>query len=226
MTGRLIGALVLGLAGCAILLSLGIWQVQRLDWKRGLLDDMNARLAAPPVALPPAPDPVEHRYVAVELSGLIEPGEILVMASRKGTGAGYRVIAPMLVEPSGRRILIDRGFIPAAQRDSLRPGGAVRLRANLHWPDEVDRFTPAPDRQAGLWFARDVESLAQALGTEPVLAVVRATSENPAPVLPMPLDTAGIPDNHLNYAITWFLLAIAWAGMTVFLVWRIRRRLE
>ncbi len=86
----------------------------------------------------------------------------------------------------------------------------------------MDGYTPEPDREAELWFARDVPAMAAALDTEPVLIVRRAGGELPG-VTPWPVDTAGIPNDHLEYAITWFSLAAIWLAMTGFLVYRMRK---
>ena len=77
---------------------------------------------------------------------------------------------------------------------------------------------PAPDLARNVWFARDVAQMAVVLGTEETLVVAR-DAVVPG-IEPMPVDTAGIPNDHLNYAITWFLLAAVWAGMTGLLIWR------
>jgi surfeit locus 1 family protein len=102
----------------------------------------------------------------------------------------------------------------------------VTVTGNLHWPDEVDRFTPAADTARNIRFARDVPAMAAALGTEPVMIILRDTSEPAPAVAPLPLDSAGIPNDHLGYAIQWFGLAAVWAGMTGWLLWRITRRHE
>lgn len=221
--GRLIGAMVLGVAGCAVLLGLGVWQVQRLAWKEGVLAAIEARIGAAPVAIPSAPDPATDRYLAVTAEGTFLPEEIHVLASRKHGGAGYRLIS-VFATADGRRILADRGFMPLEDKDTPRPATPATIIGNLHWPEEVDRFTPAPDADRGIWFARDVPAMAAALGTEPVLVVVSGTSEAAAPAEVFPVDPASIPNDHLGYAVTWFGLAAVWAGMTLLLVWRIRRR--
>ncbi|MEM1130601.1 MAG: SURF1 family protein [Pseudomonadota bacterium] len=222
MLRSLIAALGLGLAGTAILVALGVWQLQRLEWKQGVLSQIEARIGSAPVALPDMPEPGRDTYLPVQVSGETGENEILVQASRKLVGPGFRVIVPF--ETGGRRILLDRGFISAADRDAARPPVALTVLGNLHWPDEVDGFTPDPDREAMLWFARDVDQMAEALGTEPVLLIARVVEPSDPKISPLPIDTAGIPNNHLEYAITWFLLAIVWAGMTVYLLVRIRRQ--
>ncbi|MEM7295925.1 MAG: SURF1 family protein, partial [Pseudomonadota bacterium] len=94
----------------------------------------------------------------------------------------------------------------------------------LHWPDEIDGFTPEPDRSADIWFARDVPTLAEELGTEPVLLVARTLSALEAGIDPLPVDTAAVPNNHLQYAVTWFSLAAIWVVMTVSFLYRHGRR--
>jgi surfeit locus 1 family protein len=223
---RLIFPLLLGLAGVAVLASLGFWQLQRLEWKEGILAAIEARIGAPPVPLPPAPDQARDQYLPVTLTGTFTGEGVDVLVSRRQVGPGVRPVAVFAAD-DGRRILVDRGFLAEAARATPRPGpayGAVTVTGNLLWPDEVDGFTPAPDARTGLWFARDVPAMAAALGTEPVLVVAR-TPTGPGPA-PLPVDTAGIPNDHLGYAIQWFGLAAVWAGMTALWLWRIRRRPE
>ncbi|MEM9477478.1 MAG: SURF1 family protein [Pseudomonadota bacterium] len=221
MTARMIFPLLLGLVGGAVLIALGTWQVQRLAWKEGVLAEIEGRLLASPVAVPDAPAPETDRYLPVTASGALGD-EIHVLVSTRQQGAGFRIISRLDTD-DGRALMVDRGFVKDELKDSPRAGGDISVTGNLHWPDEVDRFTPAPDLGANIWFARDVPALAQALGTEPVLIIARATSETDASVTPLPVDTSGIPNDHLEYAVTWFGLAAVWIAMTGFLMWRIRQ---
>lgn len=222
MARRMIVPLLFGLIGAAILIGLGIWQLQRLAWKEGILARIEARLGDTPVALPAAPDPVTDRYLPVRLAGRLTGETLFVLTSEREAGPGYRVIAAMQTG-DGRRILLDRGFLSEDRRAALKPRAeAFEVTGTLHWPDETDSFTPPPDAGRNIWFARDVAAMAAALGTEPVLVVAR--SDTADGIRPLPVDTLGIPNNHLQYAITWFCLAVVWLGMTVLLLWRIRRR--
>ena len=217
---RMIVPLLFGLIGTAVLAGLGLWQLDRLAWKEAALADIAARIVADPVGLPVSPDPEADRYLPVTATGFFTDESLDVLVSRKEIGAGVRVIE--VFETEGRRVLVDRGFVADGARVSPRGPDAPQVVGNLHWPDEVDSFTPPPDPQTGLWFARDVPAMAAQLGTEPLLIVARAPT---APgIEPMPVDTSGIPNNHLGYAVQWFGLAAVWLGMTAYLLWRIRRR--
>lgn len=222
MLKRMIFPLLIGIAGVAVLVALGIWQMQRLDWKEGVLAEIEARIAADPVAVPAAPDPAADRYLPVTATGRMGAGFIRVLVSQRGVGAGYRVIVPFATED--RTILLDRGFIPVDADLPPAPGGEVTVTGNLHWPDEVNSSTPENDLAANIWFARDVPAMAAHLGTEPILLIARATSETDPAVTPLPVTSEGIPNDHLEYAITWFSLAALWMGMTLYLLWRIRQR--
>lgn len=219
---RLALPILFGILGTVVLVWLGVWQMQRLDWKEGVLAQMEAELTAAPVAVPADPDPERDAWLPVRASGRIGAEEILVQSSLKAVGPGFRVIAPFDI--GGRRVLLDRGFIRLTDRDTPRPSVDATVVGNLHWPDDIDRFTPEPEGR--LFFGRDVARMAAELGTEPVLLVVRQTSETPLSVTPLPVTTAGIPNNHLQYAVTWFLMAIVWAGMTTYFVVQGRRKPE
>ena len=227
MTRRMIAPLVFGIVGVAILLSLGFWQLRRLEWKEAVLAEIAGRLAAEPVAVPPDPTPEADQYLRVRAAGTLDRGELHVYTSAPPRGVGYRVIAPMTLA-DGRRVLLDRGFVPIADKDAARPPGPIAVTGTLAWPQETDGFTSAPDVGKNIWFARDVPPMAAALDTRPVMIVV-AESEAPgsASDAPMPLPvTVNIPNDHLQYAITWFLLAVVWTLMTGYLLYRIKRRID
>lgn len=211
--------LIIGVAGVAVLVSLGNWQVQRLAWKEGVLADIEARIAAAPVPLPDRPDPDSHRYLPVTATGIIGAEAIRVLVSTREDGAGYRIISTF--ETDGRIVLVDLGFIDVEAE--IPPGGPAVVIGNLHWPDEVTNSTPDPDLLRNIWFARDVPVLADTLSAEPVLIIARSI-EPGRNIRPLPVGTEGIPNDHLQYAGTWFSLAFIWFGMTLYLLWRIRQR--
>ncbi|MFD1913140.1 SURF1 family protein [Halodurantibacterium flavum] len=215
---RILLPLLFGIAGTAILLSLGFWQVQRLHWKEAVIAEIEAQIHADPVPLPDAPDPATDRYRPVMLRGQTTGEELHVLVSRRGMGAGFLVVSAFETE-DGRRVLLDRGYVREAQRRAPRPPVPLDVTGNLNWPQEADGYTPDPDPVRELWFARDVPRMAEALGTEPVLVVARESTGDG--IEAMPVDTSAIPNDHLNYAITWFLLAAVWAGMTGYYLWRI-----
>lgn len=224
---RLILPLTFGLAGFAVLAGLGLWQVQRLHWKEGELARIDAKVASQPVELPAHPADPGDRWLPVAVQGTFTGPELQVLVSSKDYGAGVRIIAAFRTT-AGRTILIDRGFLAEDDRAAHHaPADAtdaapVQVTGNLHWPDEVDSYTPPPDAKTGLWFARDVPAMAAKLGTEPVMVVAR--SDTGEKIRPMPVDSSAIPNNHLGYAVQWFGLAAVWAGMTLFYLWRQRRR--
>ncbi|MBE1296255.1 MAG: SURF1 family protein [Rhodobacteraceae bacterium] len=223
MRGLFFLSLVGGL-GLLALLSLGVWQMQRMTWKEDVLATIDARIAADPVSLPIAPSHEQDRYRAVTVSGEIEASELHVFWVTKEAETGYRIISP-LVTAEGRRILVDRGFVPAAAKDAPRTSGASTITGNLLWPDDGDWTTPAPELGANILYARDVPYMAERLNTEPVLVVVRTASPG-GDAIPQPVTSAGIPNNHLQYAIPWFSLAVIWAAMTAYFLRRSRAKSE
>ncbi len=223
MNSKMIGPVLIGAIGAAILLGLSVWQMQRLVWKQGILASIEARIQLEPVSLPEGPDELWNEYQAVFVDGRILPGEVHVLVSHRDFGPAYRVIAPL--RTGERVILLDRGLIPITQKDVERPLSMARFNGNLLWPDESgSMFDPEPDLEKNIWFARDLHLLADTLNTEPILLVLRSSTEETPGAHALPVDIAGIPNNHLNYAITWFLFAVCWLGMTGFWLWRIRRK--
>ena len=221
---RVAFALLIGGGGLAILLALGIWQVQRLAWKQDLLAGIEARIAADPVPLPESPSPEADRYLPVTVAGTFADGpRARMLASRRQIGAVYRHIVPFQTV-DGSRILVDLGWTPVDTALPDLPDGPMTLAGNLDWPREADGFTPAPDLDAELWYARDVPAMAEVLDTRPILLILRESPQSDLGVTPWPVDTTGIPNDHMQYALTWFSLAAIWVGMTLLFVLRTRRK--
>ena len=213
---------VFSLAGTAVLLWLGNWQLDRLAWKQTVLEQIDQRIAAPAVPVPPIPDPSEDMYLQVFAEGRFGQEYIRVLVSQKRIGAGYRVISAFKTE--GRRILVDRGFIDLSNSSDIQADQAVVVQGNLHWPDEVDGFTPAPDLEKNIWFARDVRALSEALQTQPILIVASQISPPDQNIKPLEIDSSAIPNDHLQYAVTWFSLAAIWIMMSGAFLWRSRKK--
>jgi len=221
---KMIAPMVLGVVGIGILISLGMWQTRRLVWKNAILAEITAQISRAPISLKTAladgNRPVKYRSVAV--TGKLTGQDIHVLASRNG--AGFRMIAAL--ETSSGAILVDLGFRADGRKARVPANQTISVVGNIMWPRETDSFTPAPDRNRNIWFARDLPLMAEELKTRPVLIVARKVSPPIAGISPWPVDTLSIPNNHLNYAITWFSLALVWLGMTGLWLWRIRQKID
>ena len=221
---RVIAALLFGLLGAAFLAGLGVWQVQRLHWKEGVIAEISGRIDAAPVPLPAMPQEAQDNFLPVALTGRFTGPPLRVLGAWRAAGTGFRIVAPLMTE-AGRRVMVDLGVIPLDTADDDAavplPQGDVTVTGNLNWPDDLNSGTPPAEGDT--WFARDVDAMADVLLTERVMVVARSVTPPAAPV-PVPVGVEGIPNSHLGYAIQWFGLAAVWLGMTGYLVWRIRRR--
>ncbi|MEO0752680.1 MAG: SURF1 family protein, partial [Pseudomonadota bacterium] len=179
------------------------------------------RISAPPVALPETVDPVDDKYLPVEMTGQFGAGVLRVLVSQKQVGAGYRLITPF--EAADRTVLVDRGFIRVGRDLPPAPAGQVTITGNLHWPDDRNSSTPENDVDGNTWFARDIDQMAGIFDAEPILIVARDLSQSGAPVTPLPVDTSAIPNDHLQYAVTWFGLAAVWVVMMGYFLFRLRK---
>ena len=211
----------LGLAGVTILVMLGVWQVHRLDWKNDLLYNIEQKITAEPVQLMGDISEDNDQYRSVIVEGDIQLGEIHVLTSLKNIGPGFLIVVPLkLID--GRVIMVDMGFIPEVEKKLYRLRGRIKLIGNLLWPNETDGFTPAPDVKKNMWFARDLEKMSKHLKTDQVLVVLTHSEPSGDPT-PQRIGIH-IANDHLGYAITWFSLAVVWFGMTILLVYRIRKQ--
>jgi surfeit locus 1 family protein len=231
-----LGLLVPAILAFAILIGLGVWQLKRKTWKEGLIAALTERLAVPPQALPPPRDwaglePASDEYRRVTFTAQFENDkEALVFAAASAfrpdvsdSGPGYWVFTPARLADGGI-VIVNRGFVPDARKDpKSRLEGEVsepvELAGVMRWPDSRHWFTPGDDIAHNLWFVRDPAAIAAAkkLGS---VAPFYVEQETPVPPggLPQPGKLiVSLPDNHLQYALTWFGLAAVLAG--VFVSW-------
>ena len=201
------------LVGFAILAGLCAWQADRALERERNIQLAAERLSFPPIPLPGAFSPVDQELMPVFVRGTFDhDGERHVLTSLRPFGPGVRVITP-LETAGGRRILVDRGFVPERlrERSTRREGlvyGLVDVEGVLSWPRERGFFVPEPDRETGLWFARDVAALSIASAAEEVLVIARHSAPGGYPRADAPQ-----PDRrniHVEYAATWAALAVAW----------------
>lgn len=229
--------IVLMLALTALWVSLGVWQVQRLQWKEGLIAEVNARLTLPPVDLPPEAqwpglDADSWNFRPVKASGTLRNDEaVLIFTSLpdpKGhySGAGYWVMAPLELATGGT-VFINRGFVPQAQGPQFLNGApapaditGVALAA-----EAAGMFTPAPDPAQHIDWVRDPARLAsmdKIAGT--VLGLTIDLPAGSPGSLPQGGETTvDFPNNHLGYAVTWFGLALLTPAL---LAYWVRRQLR
>jgi surfeit locus 1 family protein len=202
-----------------LLLGLGVWQIQRLHWKEGLIAERRAATAAAPVPLPRGHDltpDMEFRHVFAR-GVFLNDKEILVYASPRIGMTGFDVLTP-LVETDGRIVFVNRGFVPVGLRNpaTRRAGeiaGPVRIEGLLRLPPRAkpNWFVPDNDPRRNRWFWIDLPKMAAADGLKRVAPfyVDADARPNPGGWPQGGLTRVRLPNNHLQYALTWFSLAVA-----------------
>ena len=221
MLRKILFPMILGLAGCGVLISLGLWQVERLAWKEDVLDGINARLAAAPAPLTADVSEADDEYSRVTLSGTSTGDELHVLVSGTEAGTGYRVISKVRT-PLGA-ILVDQGLLALDNKAAAPLIEPMQITGTLIWPDDQNSSTPDPDLAANIWFARNVDTMAAALDTLPLMVVTTTATPADPRLTALPVNTATIKNDHFEYAVTWFLLALVWAIMSFYLILRTTR---
>lgn len=213
--------------GILFLLQLGFWQLQRLEWKLGLIADMNAAIAGtvPAMSLEQAQarfaaDPLAD-YLPVEVSGTWQPETLYLYAIVDGK-PGWHVVNA--VQTAGPELaLVNRGAIPDALRGQVAAvSGTAEITGFARRPQwQAGWFQPESRPDQGLFYWRDAKGMA---GGKPVFAfIIEAQPVAGAAAWPRPekADPSSLTNNHLSYAITWFSLAAVLAVMTgIFIVTR------
>jgi surfeit locus 1 family protein len=221
-TKGLVGLTAAMLAGLAVLIGLGLWQLKRLQWKEGLIAQIETRTKSPPLTLADAVaidragrDP---SYYRVRVDGRFHHAKELYLYAVADGRVGWHVIAP-LETVNGDRVLVDRGFVPDELKDpSLRALGQVEnvvtVTGIVRSPEIQGLFIPDNEPKANRWFWRDLAGMARSMFPGGTIEVAPFFLEAEKSDVPGGWPEGGqtrleIPNNHLQYAITWFLLAAA-----------------
>lgn len=195
----LVTAIALG-----ILVSLGLWQLHRLSWKTALLAQIDAAEAQPAVGYAPG----LPEFAKVRLRGRWLPQQALFGAEVHGSAMGAQVVG-VLARDGAPAVVVDRGWVPSVP--AATQGEAV-VEGWMHPPAVPGWFTPADNVGSGRFYTLDAARIGAALGVGPVepfvlVALGPPGVPDPARAMPRP------PNDHLNYALTWFGLAAALLGV-------------
>lgn len=238
MRGKgLVGLTIAALAALAVLIGLGVWQLDRLKWKEGLIAQIEARATAAPIALEDAEalaakgrDP---SYLRVRVEGRFHHGRERTLYATADGQPGWHVITP-LETPGGKMVLIGRGFVPDALKDpSSRKLGqieqVVEVTGLVRNPEQQGLFTPDNEPAANRWFWRDLQGMSVSMFPSSAVEIAPFFVEAEKSEVPGGWPEGGqtrlvIVNNHLQYALTWFGLAACLLGVYVAYVWGQFRR--
>ncbi len=214
-----------------VLIGLGVWQLQRMDWKGGLIAHIDDRMAAEPTTMPAVIEDAEAwDYRRVSVQGRFLDGSALIVLGRthQGRAGGHLIAAFERTDGAalGRHILVNRGWVPdaAASTDAWEwPAGEVMVEGVLRLPAPQGTFQPDNVPEARQWYWVDLAAMATALAIDTPQLILEAADADPRP--PIGGQTRlDIPNNHLQYAITWF--GLAGVLVVIFVLYQLRRGRE
>ncbi|MGC2413504.1 MAG: SURF1 family protein [Stellaceae bacterium] len=199
--------------------ALGVWQLQRLEWKRGLIAQRETALAAAPVALPRTLGEARRlEFHPVFAAGVFfNDKEIILNAIGPKGAAGFDVLTP-LREVDGRTLFVNRGFVPSTLKDRAtraadEPFGNIRIVGllRLSSAQKPNWFVPDNRPKEGDWYWVDLGAMGAADGLANVAPfyIDADATPNPGGWPKGGVTLPALPNNHLQYAITWFSLAAA-----------------
>ena len=233
MKPRLWPILLASAIGIMILLSLGVWQVQRLAWKEGLIAELDSRLKAEPISLQQAMEKKaagqDLEYVKVKLTGQIDGNNLRKVASINGE-PGWEILLPFKTN-EGQLVLVDLGAIAENQSYSAKSEPqSFEAVIRIH-NKGAGLFDADNDPEKNIWYWWDLpEMMATAFAKSDgapvpfILQKLPTPNDNNMPMSEHP--KVELTNNHLGYAITWFGLAAALAGVAGFYVFSLRRKSE
>ncbi len=215
---RLFFPLSLGIFGVSVLCMLGIWQVNRLSWKNNIIEEVSKSIKMEPQEINIDNINKNSQYLPVMAEGKFLENELHVLFSLKPYGPGFKIIKPFKLN-TNEVILVDLGFIKESKKKLYREINEIKISGNIFFPNETDSFTPEPNFNKNIWFSRDLEEISSYLSTLPIM-VILSSKINEESLIITPL-TPNFVNNHLQYSVTWFSMAIAWLFMSIYLIYKI-----
>jgi surfeit locus 1 family protein len=232
-TGGFLRLTLATLIGVGFLVGLGLWQLKRLEWKEGLIARIEARTERNPMSLERALELAEQRqnpsYFPVHVTGRFHHKRERYLYGFSLDGEpGWHVITP-LETVGGQVVLVDRGFVPDRLRDpATRPEGQVQevvgVTGLLRTSEEPSVFIPDNDPVKNQWFSRDLLTMSRSMFPGGTVQVAPFFLEADATPVPGGWPKGGqtrltLVNNHLQYALTWFGLAICLVAVYVVFLW-------
>ncbi len=218
---------VMTLVCLPILVALGTWQLERMSWKQDLIDRIEERMSAAPTPLPARiDDPQAWEYRRVSLTGTFRHDQEMPVTPRTYQGKlGYHLVTP-LDRPDGTTVLVDRGWVPVDRRDqATRPETLVQGTVTLEGLGRITRpagwLQPESEPEKNAWYHVDADEMARHIG-RPVSPVYVDAAMGPDPqAFPIGGRTiVSMPNNHLQYVVTWYGLAATLLVIYVVSQWR------
>lgn len=220
----------------AILLALGTWQVQRLAWKEALVATIDSRVSAAPVPLAEvekaagAGGDIEYQPVAVA-GTFLHDKEQFFFATHDGQ-SGWYVYTPLSLA-DGRFVFVNRGFVPYDRKDpASRPEGQVEGEVELTGLSRVAEaekpsfIVPDNDAAKNVFYWKDLREMAESAGLdgETVLPffIDAGDAANPGGLPIGGVTRIDLPNSHLQYAVTWYGLALTLVLVVIAWGWRNR----
>lgn len=189
------------------LCTLGVWQIQRLQWKETMIASVEYGQSLPVLGnLPQDIHNLDYRKTL--LTGtFVHDKSLHVVGRPKNTKPGFFILTPFTLEDDGRTILVNRGY-SLKDRES-KPEGVQTVEGIIRPARLKRRFAPDNQPDKNLWFHEDMDAMSKATGLELTPIIVEAVGKSQPDVYPTPSDgKISLRNDHLNYAITWFALAI------------------
>ena len=237
---RLFLLALLTIVGTVVLCALGAWQLERMDEKHAYIDRLQQQAAGAPAPMPPSADWAKLDPAALDLTHVVARGSYIdgiagvrttiaagPPGSRQLSGFGRWIFQAFKLEDGGV-ILVNRGFVPEGRLGQIGPAsGPDTINGFLRAPEARNSFTPQDLPAIREFYTRDPAAIAASLGQPTAPFYLEAAREGDGMTPPAGVDVGEligrIPDNHLQYALTWFGLALTLLGVFAAFVWQARK---
>ncbi|MCC7252202.1 SURF1 family protein [Hyphomicrobium sp.] len=230
----LIWPAVFTLAMLPVLIGLGVWQLQRLAWKEGLMASIADGLGKPPAPLEQPPEAwkglADKEYRPVSVVGHFRHQDERRLFATAGNTMGWHIYTPLQTE-GGRLLFVNRGFVPDALKDPAsraagEVAGQVTVTGLVRKPGSKGWFEPDADLARNIWYWRDLEGMTASLASEqdrarvlPFFVDAAVEPANPGGWPKGGVTRLDIPNRHLEYALTWFGLAATLVAVFAAFAW-------
>ena len=212
----------------ALLISLGLWQLQRLEWKNALLTKIEDNYNNVKIDFPFIEDSSQFEYMKSNIDGNYLTDKVMFFYRFNLNGeSGFNVVIPFKTKEENI-VYVDNGWIPFKNKENLdidfiSESKVYSLSGALIFKNDRKYFTPENDYNENIWYLLNSDEMDSALGLSSSNYILKLIDQNYFEEFLIEFNPTNIKNNHLQYAVTWFLMGVF---ISIFYIYLIKQQVK
>ena len=210
------------------LVVLGFWQLQRLEWKNAILSKIEDNYSNTLIDFPFHDDTSEFEYMRSKIEGNYLPDRLMFFYKSNLAGdPGFNIVIPFQTI-EGNTVYVDNGWIPYKDKEQLditfiSESDILNLSGVLIFKKDRKYFTPENDYSKNIWYLLNTDEMDQSHNLSSSDYILKLVDQKYFEEFLIEFKPTNINNNHLQYAVTWFLMALF---ISIFYIYLIKQQVK